>query len=100
MNRFPKRPFQLSPNKRALLEMALQQEGIEASPILQISRRQQRDSLPLSFAQQRLWFLDQWEPARPVYTIPRAFSLLGELNLAALESSLHEIVQRHEALRT
>ena len=55
---------------------------------------------PLSFAQQRLWFLDQLEPNRPVYNIPRAFRLQGRLDISALERSLNEIVRRHEALRT
>ncbi|MGH7824891.1 MAG: amino acid adenylation domain-containing protein, partial [Candidatus Binatia bacterium] len=55
---------------------------------------------PLSFAQQRLWFLAQLEPSTPVYNIAAAFRLAGALNLAALEQSLNEIVLRHEALRT
>ena len=55
---------------------------------------------PLSFAQQRLWFLDQLEPNRSVYNIPSAFRLQGRLDISALEQSLNEIVRRHEALRT
>ncbi|MEQ8997811.1 MAG: amino acid adenylation domain-containing protein [Coleofasciculus sp. B1-GNL1-01] len=57
-------------------------------------------NLPLSFAQQRLWFLDQMEPGNPLYNIPRAVRLEGSLNVAALEQSFNEIVRRHEALRT
>ncbi len=56
--------------------------------------------LPLSFAQQRLWFIDQFEPESSVYNIPTALHLLGELNFSALERSLQEIVRRHEVLRT
>ncbi len=56
--------------------------------------------LPLSFAQQRLWILDQLEPASPAYTIPSAIQLSGALNIAALTQSLKEIVRRHEVLRT
>ncbi|MGI0489248.1 amino acid adenylation domain-containing protein [Pantanalinema rosaneae CENA516] len=56
--------------------------------------------LPLSFAQQRLWFLDQLVPNSAFYNIPQALRLQGELNLLALEHSLNAIVQRHEALRT
>ena len=100
MNRFSKRAFKLSPQKRALFETLLQKEDMAASPLSGIARRQDRASLPLSFAQQRLWFLDQRAPDRPIYSICRAFSLLGKLNLAALEHSLCEIVRRHEALRT
>ena len=57
-------------------------------------------ALPLSFAQQRLWFLDQYEPGSSVYNIPNAIRLTGALNVSALEQSVQEIVNRHEALRT
>ena len=56
--------------------------------------------LPLSFAQQRLWFIDQLEPGTPLYNIPVALRLSGPLDIAAVESSFNEIVRRHEVLRT
>ena len=56
--------------------------------------------VPLSFAQQRLWFLDQLEPSTSAYTISAALRLTGLLNVAALAQSLNEIIRRHEALRT
>ncbi|MEA2175919.1 MAG: hypothetical protein QOD00_3511, partial [Blastocatellia bacterium] len=56
--------------------------------------------LPLSFAQQRLWFLEQMRPGSPAYNIPVALRLKGQLDVRALEQSLNEIVRRHEALRT
>ncbi|MBE8986271.1 amino acid adenylation domain-containing protein [Nostoc sp. LEGE 12450] len=56
--------------------------------------------LPLSYAQQRLWFLDQLEPNSASYNIPLALRLVGNLNQAALKQSLQEIIDRHEALRT
>jgi len=55
---------------------------------------------PLSFAQERLWFLEQLTPGSAVYNLPVALRLIGALNRTALEASLDEIVRRHEALRT
>jgi amino acid adenylation domain-containing protein len=57
-------------------------------------------ALPLSFAQERLWFLYQWEPDSPWYNIARALSLSGPLHVSVLERSLARVVQRHEVLRT
>ncbi|HEX8274268.1 MAG TPA: amino acid adenylation domain-containing protein, partial [Longimicrobiaceae bacterium] len=57
-------------------------------------------ALPLSFAQERLWLVDQMEPGSAVYNIPMAWRLEGALDEAALEKALGEIIQRHEALRT
>ena len=52
--------------------------------------------LPLSFAQQRLWFLDQWEPSSPFYNSPSVLRLSGRLELAVLQRTLFEVVRRHE----
>src|SRR5438874_7820858 len=54
---------------------------------------------PLSFAQQRLWILDQIAQNSPLYNMPFAINLRGTLNVDALEQSLNEIVRRHESLR-
>ncbi|HEV2801511.1 MAG TPA: amino acid adenylation domain-containing protein, partial [Pyrinomonadaceae bacterium] len=56
--------------------------------------------LPLSFAQQRLWFIDQLEPGNAAYNVPFAVRLSGQLNVDALNGSLNEVVRRHETLRT
>ncbi|HEX6045328.1 MAG TPA: amino acid adenylation domain-containing protein [Pyrinomonadaceae bacterium] len=64
-------------------------------------KRALRDaSLPLSFAQQRLWFLCQLEPGLVAYNVPAAVRLIGNLNVTVLNWSLNEIVRRHESLRT
>ncbi|MCU1258786.1 MAG: amino acid adenylation domain protein, partial [Bryobacterales bacterium] len=55
---------------------------------------------PLSFAQQRLWFIDQLDPGNPVYNIGRVARLRGKLDVGILEQTLNEIVRRHEVLRT
>jgi amino acid adenylation domain-containing protein len=55
---------------------------------------------PLSFAQQRLWFLQQMNPQSPAYNMPVASRLLGKLDVKALAQTLNEIAQRHEVLRT
>jgi amino acid adenylation domain-containing protein len=67
------------------------------APIVPIPKN---GNLPLSFAQQRLWFLDQLVPNNPFYNVPTALRLTGVLNLVALEKTFQEIVRRHEALRT
>ncbi len=55
---------------------------------------------PLSFAQQRLWFLDRLDPAAVVYNLPVALRVAGRLDLAALAGAFDEVIRRHEALRT
>ncbi|MEH2331115.1 amino acid adenylation domain-containing protein [Nostoc sp.] len=70
---------------------------LSTSPILP---RASDAELPLSFAQQRLWFLDQLQPLSAFYNVPVALRLIGTLQVAALQQSLQEIIHRHEALRT
>ncbi|WP_261771538.1 condensation domain-containing protein, partial [Myxococcus virescens] len=71
--------------------------AVRAPPLTRVSRS---DALPLSFAQQRLWFLDQLEPGSPFYNVPSVVKLTGRLQTTALEASFSELVRRHESLRT
>jgi len=90
-----------SPTVRGLAEQideALKaKEGI-AMPPLQPAKR--NGDLPLSYAQQRLWFLDQLEPESTFYNCPVAMRLSGPLNVTALEQTFAEVIRRHEVLRT
>ena len=72
-------------------------EDFPPPPIMRVPRGPQ---LPLSFAQERLWFLEQLEPGNSAYNICRAARLRGSLDYKALEASLNEIAHRHEVLRT
>jgi alpha-ketoglutarate-dependent taurine dioxygenase len=90
----------LSLAKRALLLKALQREAMQRGAQERIPRLPRRDAIPVSFAQQSLWFLHQLEPDDPGYNVPAAVRLTGPLDVAALERSLNEIIRRHEVLRT
>ncbi|MBZ4423327.1 non-ribosomal peptide synthetase, partial [Myxococcus sp. RHSTA-1-4] len=71
--------------------------GVSRPPLVPVPRT---GPLPLSFAQQRLWFLDRLEPGSAFYNIPAAVRLDGPLDVRALERALQELVRRHEVLRT
>jgi hypothetical protein len=90
----------LSPAKRALLERALQRRRESAGSGMTIARRPLPGPAPLSSAQQRMWFLDQWEPGSPTFNGARALRLRGALDGDALERSLRTAIERHESLRT
>lgn len=92
--------FKLDSKRRALLELLIKEQGVEASSIQRIPRRQNNNSIPLSFAQQRLWFLEQFDPGASAYNLTGAVLFKGQLNVAVLEQSFNAIAQRHEALRT
>src|ERR1044072_4005234 len=100
MSKLAKSNINMTDEKRALLEMLLREGGIESSTTQRISRRKQGDQVPLSFAQQRLWFLDQLTPGSSFYNISQAIRLRGHLDIKTLEASLSEVVRRHEILRT
>ncbi|HXV80924.1 MAG TPA: condensation domain-containing protein, partial [Candidatus Binatia bacterium] len=93
-------PAKLQAAKRELLSLLLEKERIESHGSKRVEPRLNRNNTPLSFGQERLWFLDQLDPGNSVYNICRAQRLKGPLDTAALERSLHEIVRHHEILRT
>ena len=93
-------PAELSAEELALLEMMLAEEEVATAAEPTIPQRAHQEKTVLSFAQQRLWFLEQLEPGSPVYHIPAAFRLQGVVDTAVLQASLNQIARRHESLRT
>jgi amino acid adenylation domain-containing protein len=100
MDNLSKRIEGLSPARRALLEQRLKQSSAGDSRATLIAPRANHDSAVVSFAQERLWFLDQLGDNRALYNVPRALRLQGPLDIAALQRALIEIVRRHEPFRT
>ena len=82
----------------ALLETAIAQDTSRGE--LALSRVSREQPLPLSFSQQRLWFLDQLDPGNYAYNLAQAMRIKGALDLSALQQALGTIVTRHEILRT
>jgi amino acid adenylation domain-containing protein len=78
----------------------LQQANLVNQKVTSIPTTPRTDKLPLSFAQQRLWFLEQLQPGSSTYHIPTAVRLTGSLNVEVLQQVLNTIIQRHEVLRT
>ncbi|MDH3276103.1 MAG: condensation domain-containing protein, partial [Gammaproteobacteria bacterium] len=91
---------QLSNNKAAIIKAlgsAKRTTTLSAQPI---ERLKPSPDYPVSFAQERLWFLDQLEPGKAFYNMPLAIRLHGELSIPALGRTLNAIVSRHQTLRT
>ena len=65
-----------------------------------IGRRGSAGQAPLSFAQQRIWFMDQLSPGNTAFNVPRVFRLVGPLDLGALQTALNRVIERHTVLRT
>ncbi|HET8846542.1 MAG TPA: amino acid adenylation domain-containing protein, partial [Ktedonobacteraceae bacterium] len=88
-----------SEEEEELLRLLLEEEGFSSSfqPITPASRT---EDLLASFAQQRLWFLDQLQPGSPAYTIPCTLQFSGDLDVELLERCLTELFRRHESLHT
>lgn len=80
--------------------IAVHSREVTAEPTPAIQAQERTGELPLTFAQDGLWFLDQLTGGNPAYHLCRALELRGPLDIRALEQSLNQLVQRHEALRT
>ncbi|HZI16880.1 MAG TPA: amino acid adenylation domain-containing protein [Myxococcus sp.] len=94
----PVRAFFEAPTVAALAaRLESQRPTAQAPALVPVPRT---GPLPLSFAQQRLWFIDQLQPGSAVYNMPSAVRLTGRLDTAALERSLSWLIERHESLRT
>jgi hypothetical protein len=105
MSQFYQQLATLTPEQRALFEKKLAEKGLQSSkfnsqnsPIL--PRSQAHQPIPLSFAQQRLWFMQQLDADSTAYNVASVLKLQGTLEIAALEKSLSAIVERHETFRT
>jgi amino acid adenylation domain-containing protein len=94
------RKAKLSAAKQSLLEKRLQGKAVTTGSIPAITRTVDGEHGPLSYAQQRLWFIDQLEPGSTAYNMVFALRFEGRLNKKALGDAMHEIVRRHAILRT
>lgn len=92
---------QITIHKEELLAVLLNRKGSAPSSQI-ITRRQnsEHENITLSFGQERIWFLNQMDSANPFYNLNTAARLEGALDISALESSINEIINRHEILRT
>ncbi|RAM48117.1 MAG: non-ribosomal peptide synthetase, partial [Hapalosiphonaceae cyanobacterium JJU2] len=79
-------------------QLRQQGQGLSLPPIERVAP--EREETPLSFAQERLWFLHQLDGSSATYNMPAVLRMRGDLNLDAFERTLHEIVRRHEVFRT
>ena len=90
----------LSEKRRALFELLVNEGKRKNSEKAPIPKRQRAGHGGLSYAQARLWFLNQLQPENPFYNCPLALRLRGRVEVGALERGVAEIVRRHEVLRT
>src|SRR4051812_24262690 len=88
----------LAPEQRARLAQALRERS--GRPAATIQRRQDTGPAPLSYAQEALWFLEQWNPGAPTNHGARVLRFQGKLEIEALEAALGTVVRRHESLHS
>ena len=85
----------LTPEQRALFERRLREKGMKKPTSTGIQRRPSLSELPLSWAQQRLWFVQQFDPDKTAYHVSSALRLKGPLDSDQLQKALNRIVSRH-----
>ncbi|WP_086838060.1 condensation domain-containing protein [Amycolatopsis kentuckyensis] len=90
----------LSPEQRRLLDRMLDAEGVDRGESPIVARGGDRSALPLSFAQERMWFFHRLQPASTMYNIVGAATLRGHTDPAVLQRCVDELVRRHEVLRS
>ncbi|HVR99435.1 MAG TPA: amino acid adenylation domain-containing protein [Thermoanaerobaculia bacterium] len=91
---------ELPAERRRLLEILLREKGINLVGPVILARRPDEEPSPLSFEQERLWFLQQLEPADTSYNLTAVYRISGDLEVGILARALGEIVHRHEVMRT
>nr|WP_283236053.1 non-ribosomal peptide synthetase [Rhodococcus zopfii] len=96
--RIPLRALFEAPTVAALAVVAEQHAG--AGGRVPLVPQPRPDRIPLSLAQSRMWFLNRFDPGSAAYNVPVAIRLTGELDVAALEAAVNDVVARHEVLRT
>jgi amino acid adenylation domain-containing protein len=100
MSDLGRRIANLSPEQRALLEKRLLERAAASAGSQSIPRRDCPGPWPLSFTQQRLWFIDQLQPGITAYNEASGYRIGGRLDAGALERAIGELLRRHESLRT
>ncbi|MBZ4422336.1 amino acid adenylation domain-containing protein [Myxococcus sp. RHSTA-1-4] len=100
MNDLMRRLESLSPEKRELLLRKLREDAKAREPRNVIPARDRQQAVPLSFAQQRLWFIDRLQPGLALYNLPIVLRVEGVLDVVALDKSFQALIARHEVLRT
>ena len=100
MEKFIEQLARLSPDQRALFEKQLREKGMQLPSVDRIPHRDPQAPIPLTYAQQRLWFVQQFAPENTAYNVTAAIRLRGDLVHHRLENALNQIVDRHESLRT
>jgi hypothetical protein len=90
----------LSAERLLLLDRLLAEQGIEPAPDRIPPRPRDGQPLPLSHAQQRLWFIDRLQPGQALYNIPAALRLTAPIDPGVLRAALGDVIRRHEVLRT